>query len=74
MTSKQLMLKYLLNNHIRLQNDIIELRNSFINRQNVTVVECTELIVALAKLELFSEVFHDIMHIYKISPEDLKNE
>lgn len=74
MTSKQLMLRYLINNHVRLENDVVDLRNSFVNRRNATIIDCTELIVALAKYELFSDVFHDIMHIYKISPEELKND
>lgn len=70
-TSKQMLLQYLVTNFNRLEGDIIELRNCFL-RRNMTVLDCTELSVALAKFEQFAEVFHDILQIYKISDDDIE--
>lgn len=70
MTSKQLLLQYLVNNHIRLENDVQQLRNNLVLYPSA--VDCLELLIALSKLEQFGEMFHDIMQIYKLAPEDFE--
>lgn len=70
MTCKQLLLQYLVHNELRLENDVEQLRNNLV--LHPSIVDCIELIVAISKLEQFSEMFHDIMAIYKLVPDDFE--
>lgn len=73
MTRKELLLSYILNESIRLENVITELRSNIMYRQNLYQYDLYDLMIAIAERDKFKQTSHEIMQIYNITADDIYN-
>lgn len=73
MTRKELILNYILNESIRLENVITELRSNIMYRQNLYQYDLYDLMIAIAERDKFKQTSREIMQIYNITADDIYN-
>lgn len=66
MKKYDLLLEYIFNRRIFLENELKQLQEN-VRFRPVYAVDCLELIIARERLEMFNEVSKDILHILKLN-------